>query len=291
MLLLTLQELPELVHHRLIRERLLYAGGAAAYSHLLTKIGCGDPLNLSSHILQSLGRFLDDFDICEAVHEAGVTSQLLDLVPRYVLNQSTAPTFRLFVNYSLPELVAPVADCIACVLFGSETARTFVETRTDLIPLTHSTLTSSEERLVKVGMRLCICITKNPALHTEFIDAGLCTVLVDIGTRFVLLLMITSPGELLLMTAECSTRNKAMMRAAFAALTYLTDLGGEESIQAIVHERALQRIQWRVFPVDEFGSNDLSGPMHIISSVLGSEHFPILNADRGLGPAIFRALR
>ena len=87
MLLLTLRGLRGPMTCRLIREKLLHVGGPAAYSYLLGKITCGDPLNLSLHILQTLDNFLDDINICGAVHDAGVTSQLLDLVPRYVSQQ------------------------------------------------------------------------------------------------------------------------------------------------------------------------------------------------------------
>jgi hypothetical protein len=82
-----------------------------------------------------------------------------------------------------------------------------------------------------------------------------------------------------------------MLSATFAALTYLTDLGEKETINSIIQERILQRIQWRVFPVEEFGSNTLDGPMHIVSSLLGSGHFSISDVDPGLVPAIFKVLR
>ena len=82
-----------------------------------------------------------------------------------------------------------------------------------------------------------------------------------------------------------------MLSATFAALTYIADLGDKETVHFILRERILQRIQWRVLPVEEFGSNALNGPMHIISSILGSGYYSISDVDLGLVPAIFNVLR
>jgi hypothetical protein len=189
MLLLTLQGLRGPMSYRLIRESILQASGAAAYSHLLQKIVSRDPLNLSIPILQTLDDFLGDVDVCEAAHKAGMTSQLLDLVPEYVSKQIAMPmTHFIRPHYSLPRHVGLLAGCVACILFRSEAARIFVETRADLIPLTYSTLTSSQEDMVRRGVSLCIPIAKNPNLHAKFIESGLCTVLVNLATRYVCLI-------------------------------------------------------------------------------------------------------
>jgi hypothetical protein len=82
MLLLSLRGLHVPMSYRLVRERLLHVSGLVAYSHLLRTIACKDPLNLAILILQTLDDFLEDTDVCETVHDAGVTSQLFDLVPR-----------------------------------------------------------------------------------------------------------------------------------------------------------------------------------------------------------------
>jgi hypothetical protein len=188
MLSLTLQGLRGPMSHRLIRESLLQAGGAVAYSHLLQKIASRDPLNFSVPILQTLDDFLGDVDICEAAHNAGMTSQLLDLVPEYVSKQIAMPmTNFIRPHCSLPRHVGRLAGCVACILFRSEAARIFVETRADLISLTYSTLTSSQEDMVRRGVSLCIPIAKNPNLHAKFIESGLCTVLVNLVTRNVCL--------------------------------------------------------------------------------------------------------